>query len=54
MSDLVARALGAREASTLRPRLPSVFEPARTLVSQLVDAPNMLVSAFLPEDIFTS
>jgi acetamidase/formamidase len=23
-------------------------------ISQLVDAPNMLVSAFLPEDIFTS
>ena len=22
-------------------------------ISQLVDAPNMLVSAFLPEDIFT-
>jgi hypothetical protein len=54
--DLRAKRARAVEefAALLRRIERDLHDGAQVRISQLVDAPNMLVSAFLPEDIFTS
>jgi hypothetical protein len=53
----VRRAASGPDSSFVRSRCPFgpalLREAAGAKISQLVDVPNMLVSAFLPEDIFT-